>query len=215
MSAPSPPPELRARVAAAVRSDMQPLPVRTAAWRAGVGAWVLIAMLGATILTSHRGFRQVALWGPDTWAAVVASLVAALFYRGSVAAGRRYIDSAWPGRLALGAVFLAWGAWVGVRAEGFELAELVSFGTLACLFHGVAMVAGFLLVVRWMLRGTDPFAPTASAALLGAAAGLVAAAGVSIGCAALEGAHVLVAHWLVIPMAVLAAMAMLPRALRP
>ncbi len=67
----------------------------------------------------------------------------------------------------------------------------------------------------WVWRKTDPWTPRLSGALIGACAGIIASTSVGIVCAAGHGGHVLVGHWLVVPLLAIAGFAVSRRVLAP
>jgi hypothetical protein len=52
----------------------------------------------------------------------------------------------------------------------------------------------------WVWRKTDPWTPRLSGAFIGVAAGVVSSAHVGIVCAGDHGGHLMVGHWLVVPL---------------
>jgi hypothetical protein len=78
---------------------------------------------------------------------------------------------------------------------------------------GAGMLGGAAFM--WVWRKSDPWSPRVSGALIGACAGIIASAHVGIVCAGGHGGHVLVGHWLVVPLLAIAGFAIAPRVLAP
>ena len=80
----------------------------------------------------------------------------------------------------------AWATALGAMAGGCAMRSLGA---------GVAAGAAFM----WVWRKADPWTPRVSGALIGACAGVLASTCVGLVCAGGHGGHVLVGHWLSVP----------------
>lgn len=111
---------------------------------------------------------------------------------------------------------------VGIAAWSLYLVSTVSevdwssIGTASgcavrSLGAGIVGAAAFM----WVWRKTDPWTPRLSGALIGVCAGIVASAHVGIVCAGAHGGHVLIGHWLVVPVLAACGFAFSRRVLAP
>jgi hypothetical protein len=205
MSAPLPPPDLRARVLAAARSE--PARSRSAGIRRralaialGFAAAVAFGALVARPKLGGRPAGYVALVGA-AWIAVALVASWGALARGRSMLGRpiaQRIGIALVTPVALSAVALIgnwlWPQTVEVHA-GFVKDALC--GAFTMIFAAGPLVA-FLAV----FRGSDPLAPGMGGAALGAAAGAWGAFGIELFCNCPYPGHVLIGH--VLPVLLLA-----------
>lgn len=119
-------------------------------------------------------------------------------------------------KIAVVALLLAaWAAHVGGFCQGSSLASLYAGPTIACAAR--ATLVGLLSAgaFAWIWRRTDPFTPRLTGALVGVAAGSVAAATMGLTCPGTCAVHMAVGHTLIVPVLGLAAYAVSPRVLTP
>ncbi len=183
----------------AVADEMRPVRSHTVQQRALA---VLIAALASVALVmssygresvralnSERGAIALAALGALTVATLV---VATLVPRLQRALGRS-------GRLLLAAsVIGGWALFLWVFADG----EACSGSELGIGCGLRALGGGLVATVAtmWAWRKTDPWAPRAGGAIVGAAAGSIACAAVNVACATTHAGHIIVGHWLAVPL---------------
>ncbi len=105
------------------------------------------------------------------------------------------------GKLAALALLVSgWTAYLLVIASTPAPSGTIPMAALACAMRSLVsgVFAGLAAVLAF--RYADPWTPARSGALIGAAAGTIGAAGVGIGCGALDLGHLLVGHGLVVPL---------------
>ncbi len=108
------------------------------------------------------------------------------------------------GRRALLSLMIV-GAFVALLLPAADFLSLGEFfsgghlsGVLGCASHAMltATVCTGLLLLTW--RGTDPFTPGITGALLGAMGGLLATLGGGLACPSVEGIHLILGHGLMV-----------------
>jgi hypothetical protein len=214
MSAPLPPPldpALRDAVRASILSDLRPAPARSLASRA---ALVLAgALLGCGVAAVSFGKKLGAVVAhplEDVVGLVAVGVSAYVVARALAPRSRASARS----KLTMSAVLaLLWFAFLAFLADGGAPGPHAK--ATSCLM--VSSIGGLIAAAAalYAFRKTDPWAPRQSGALLGAAAGLVGAAGVGITCVYREGGHLAVGHALSIPLLALLGAALGKRVLRP
>lgn len=206
----------REAIRAAIAADLAPVRARSLRDRA------LIVLAGALLaLASAAPTFGMNLAGatPDPARGAIAGGVMMLLGSAAIVAcfapaGRPWLRAA--GRVAALAVLLAgWLGYLVVIATAPAPASAVELASLACAMRSV--VAGVFAGVAalWAFRNADPWTPARTGALLGAAAGGVAAAGVGIGCGSSALGHLLVGHGLVVPVLAVVGALVARRTLRP
>lgn len=96
----------------------------------------------------------------------------------------------------------AWGSAMGGMAIGCGVRSL-----------GAGVIAAGAMM--WVWRRTDPWTPRLSGALIGACAGIIASTGVGLVCTGGHGGHMLIGHWLAVPLLAIAGFAVSRRVLAP
>lgn len=189
MNARRPNPDLRARILQA--AQQQPSPTRAALvrkrWLAAVVA--LLWILGAAAMGKARpnlaGLVVFALWGAG---AVLTTSYVLSSRATSVGRPRLLLKLIGPA-LGLLVVLGAWfgGSMFGHSADGHT-------GHFACGAFTIAIAIVPLALGMWVERASDPIAPAASGAALGAVAGAWAGVAMSFLCGRSNTGHVLIGH---------------------
>jgi hypothetical protein len=203
MTTPVPPPDLRDRVLAEVRSAPV-APRSVGSWRrtlvacAGVGvSFAILMSIGGPGPYGRPQSYTVAL--AALWALVGAAVAWAGVARGPSMLGRPVSWRALAAILApVGLVvtaLLASALW----PPPFKVADLDKH--LTCIEFTVLMALGPLLAFTFLRRGSDPVAPRLTGAAIGAASGCIGAVGIELRCSHATLAHVALGH--VLPVALL------------
>jgi hypothetical protein len=69
--------------------------------------------------------------------------------------------------------------------------------------------------MMWVWRRADPWSPRVTGAFIGAASGCIATAGVSVACTMQHAGHLMLGHWLAVPLLALAGALVARRTLAP
>jgi hypothetical protein len=203
MTTPVPPPDLRTRVLAEVRSvPVAPRPAGS--WRrtfvAVLGVGVSFALLmsiggpGAYGRPQSYTLALAALW----------ALVGAVAAWAGVARGRSMLGHPASWR-ALAAILTPVALVITALVAGalwpppFKLADLDKHVT--CIEWTVLMALGPLVAFTFLRRGSDPVAPRLTGAAIGAASGCIGALGIELRCSHATLVHVALGH--VLPVVVL------------
>ncbi|HHH10782.1 MAG TPA: DUF1109 domain-containing protein [Sorangium sp.] len=199
----------------AIVADLQPTKARSLASRglavALVGVFavaVAVASFGVGGLTRAATAMPLALGS----GAIVAAAAASMFGFGPSSDGSFRKKRQWLLALALlsGWSFMLW----FIHDPATRHSVLTPTGA-ACALRGAMsslLATGGLL---WIWRRTDPWTPHLSGAVLGTTAGVLAAAGISMGCGGNHAGHLLWGHWLLVPLSAIVGTLVAPRILRP
>ncbi len=198
----------------AVADEMKPVQSSSVYQRALAGlvaalATVAVVMVsygqeGVHALSSPRGLMAVAVLG----ALMATTLVVAMFVP------RLQRGLGWGGRALLAAAVVS----------GWALLLWFFSGGDACAGGGLGYGCGLRALgggliaaaaTMWVWRKTDPWSPRAGGAIVGATAGSIACAAVNVACATHDAGHIIVGHWLAVPLLALVGALAAPRVLRP
>lgn len=113
-------------------------------------------------------------------------------------------------------ILAAWSIYLLTDAADADLSTALEGASLGCglrsLGAGVLGGAAFM----WVWRKADPWTPRVTGALIGTCAGVVASAHVGVVCSgAQHGGHLLVGHWLAVPLTALVGVLVSRRVLAP
>jgi hypothetical protein len=212
----SPSEATRDAIRRAVMADLEPGEVLSVKRRA---AYVFAAgVASAALVVVSYGAAGVHGLAKHVVATVVAGVVAAL---AALAIGGSFTPSmqARLGRSSRGlfvaSLIVAWTLYVFSGMTDQALGTAFAGPALGCGLR--SMLAGLLGCGAFMFiwRRTDPWTPRISGALIGGCAGTIASAGVGIPCAAEHGGHLLIGHWLAVPLLALFGALVARRVLAP
>jgi hypothetical protein len=96
--------------------------------------------------------------------------------------------------------FAAAVSWWVLRATDGDLMSGLAVKALGCAARSLGVGAFVWLALAWIWRGSDPWSPRRSGAVLGAVVGCTSCAAVGIACLTEHAGHVVVGHWLAIPL---------------
>jgi hypothetical protein len=198
----------------AILADLAPVRPRR------LGARMLVFFVAAVVaLALGVPTFGMVMPAPDLGRAVIAGLIvllaATLTITASFSPVRRWRFSASAKLLFVGLLLVGWVIHLVSLARTGAMAGAMQPAALVCGVRAVlaGMVAG--VAALWAFQYADPWSPRRSGALIGAAAGCVASAGVGISCGKSELGHLLLGHGgVVLLLAVLSAL-VAPRALKP
>jgi hypothetical protein len=212
-----PPAAIRDAIRAVVAADLAP--VRARSLRARV--LVVAAAAAATIALTAPSFGMNLTGTVPEYgrASIVASLVALLGILAIVGSfaplgGLRLGPRA--KLVTLGALLAGWAAYLVTIATALSSSGAAA-GMAATACATRSAVPGVLagIVSIWAFRHADPWTPRRTGALVGAAGGCIAAAGLGLSCGSLELGHLLLGHGLVVPLLALLGALTARRTLRP
>jgi hypothetical protein len=198
--------ETRDAIRRAVKDDLKP--VRALSMQARALLALAVAVLASVVgFALFGGLADAAASAPLRIGLVVVSLstvaMVVAFTPRAVGQASRNLKIA-----SIAAVGLGWTAYLALHCESGRLACALEGPAFGCAFRG--LVIGVLggAGLFWLWRKTDPWTPRLSGALVGGAAGCIAAATVTMLCGGLSAGHLIVGHWLVVPiLAIMGALA--------
>ncbi len=200
----------------AVRADLEPVRSASVSARVAMGAGAAIAC-GALVVISFGsagfdGLRRNLIAVAIT---AVAALLTALFVGASLS---RRADG-WSSRrartLLVATVITGWSLYIIASVTDEALGAALRWAAIGCSFRSVVAGLVGLGAMLWVWRGTDPWSPRVSGALMGACAGSIASAGVGIPCPSDQGGHLMLGHWLAVPILAAIGAAISKRVLAP
>jgi hypothetical protein len=208
--------DTRDAVRAAIVAELEPLEPMSVKKRAlfVLGAAVASAAL-AVVSYGSMGLHGLA---KNAVAVVVCGIVALL---ATLAIGGSYTEKGQQilGRnnrgLLVATLIVLWSLYLFAGMTDQALGTALAGPAIGCGLR--SLVAGALGggAMMWVWRNTDPWTPRISGALIGACAGSIASAGVGIPCAAELGGHLLIGHWIAVPLLALVGWLAAPRILAP
>ena len=200
----------------AVHADLCPVKRRSLGRRM---LFVLAAGLatGLLVVVSYGGFGFTGM-SRHVAATVVCSLLAGL---AAIALGGSFtpkVTALPPGStrmLLLATLVVTWSLYLVAGVADEAMATALSASSVGCGLRSTLAGAVGAGAFMWIWRKTDPWTPRLSGALIGACAGAIASAGVGIPCPPEQGGHMVVGHWLAVPVLALLGALMAPRVLSP
>jgi len=184
----------------AVRADMKPVRPTSVPARVAMVAGAALAC-GALVVISFgtAGFDGLRRNVIAVIITAVAAVLTALFVGGSLAWRSDGMNSKRGRALLVTTVIAGWSLYVLASITDEALGAALRWAAIGCSFRSV--VAGLigLGAMLWVWRKTDPWSPRISGALMGACAGSIASAGVGIPCPSDQGGHLMLGHWLAVP----------------
>lgn len=208
--------ETRDALRKAIRADIEPVGSASVGARVAMvagaafacGALVVISFGSAGVDGIRRNLMAVAI-------TAIAALLTALFVGGSLS---RRADG-WTSRraraLLVATVITGWSLYIVACVTDEALGAALRWAAIGCSFRSVVAGLAGLSAMLWVWRGTDPWSPRVSGALMGACAGSIASAGVGIPCPSGQGGHLMLGHWLAVPILAAIGAAVSKRVLAP
>ena len=194
----------RQAIREAVHADLQPVEAVSMKKRAlfVLGIGVASAML-AVISYGGAGLQGLAKHAASTVVTAVVALLATLAIAGSFTPTLQAKLGRSHRGLVLASLVVAWTVYLASNITDQALGTALAGPAIGCclrsLLSGLLGCSAFL----YIFRRTDPWTPRISGALLGACAGTIASAGVGIPCPSETGGHLMVGHWLAVPLVAL------------
>lgn len=210
-----PSPEIGAAIRQAVAADLEknvPRSLETRLWHGVAAAAIVggltIASFGPHALSasiSNRPALALGLFVTLTAVAVMASFFSPKLQ--NVGRDTRMLIVA--GSIA------AWSLYVVSTVSDPSLEGMLHHLSGGCALRtiGAGLVVGAAFM--WVWRKSDPWTPRVSGTLIGVCAGIVASIHVGVVCAGGPAGHVLMGHWIAVPILALAGYAVSRRALQP
>jgi hypothetical protein len=200
----------------AVHDDMCPVKRRSLGHRM---FFVLAAGLatGVLVVVSFGGFGLTGV-SRHVAATIVCSLLAglaALALGGSFTPRIQALPPKSTRMLLLATLVVTWSLYLVAGVADQALATALSASSVGCGLRSTLAGAIGAAAFLWIWRKTDPWTPRLSGALIGACAGAIASAGVGIPCPPAHGGHMVVGHWLAVPVLALLGALVAPRVLSP
>ena len=206
----------REAIREAVRADLKPVEAVSIHKRAlfVLGIGVASALL-VVISYGGAGLQGLAKHAVGTVVTAIVALLATLAIAGSFTPALQAKLGRSQRGLLLATVVVAWTVYLTANITDQALGTALAGPAIGCclrsLFAGLLGCGAFL----YIFRRTDPWTPRISGALLGACAGTIASAGVGIPCPSETGGHLMIGHWLAVPVVALVGALAARRVLEP
>ncbi|MEZ4441776.1 MAG: NrsF family protein [Polyangiaceae bacterium] len=200
----------------AVTADLRPVEILSVRRRMiyVLAAGVMCALL-AVVSFGAAGIHGMSRQVVGVAVAGVVALLAALAIGGSFTPrGHALLGSSTRG-LVVATLIVGWTIYLFSGMTDEALASAFAGPAIGCWLRslGAGILGGGVFMFIW--RGTDPWTPRLSGALIGACAGTIASAGVGIPCPSVHGGHLLIGHWLAVPVLALLGALVARRVLEP
>lgn len=197
----------------AVAADLDKIAPRSLKTRA-VHAMVIAVIVGTLTIASFGPRALARAFGdlPTLVVGAVITLITVLVATSAFAPRDKPLGRDTRG-LIVAAGIAAWSLYLvsSVSEVNWSSMGTASGCAVRSLAAGLVGAAAFM----WVWRKSDPWSPRLSGALIGVCAGIVASAHVGIVCAGGHGGHVLIGHWLVVPVLAACGFAFSRRVLAP
>jgi len=205
----------RQAIRGAVMADLAPVRGLSAVGRAALV--MLTGVLAIVAVVSSYGTASVSGSPPQIIAAAVGGVlvvVAGVALGGALSPAMARLPSRRSRALLVVGLVIAWSAFV------FAIAALSAehgcpYSSWGCLLRTLGTGTVLLGAWLWIWRRSDPWTPRVGGALIGALAGAIASAGGGIACLANSSVHLVVGHWLVVPLLAGAGALLARRAVAP
>jgi len=196
----SPSEATREAIRKAVLDDLKPVEAVSVRKRAlyvlGIG---IASALLVVISFGGAGLRGLAKHAVATIVTAAVAALASLAVAGSftpklqASLGRSYRG------MLIASLIIGWTVYLASHVTDQALGTALAGPAIGCWLR--SMLAGMvgLSAFLYVFRRTDPWTPRVTGALLGACAGAIASAGVGIPCPSETGGHLVVGHWLAVP----------------
>ena len=206
----------REAIRQAVLADLKPVEAVSMGKRAlfVLGIGVASALL-VVISYGGAGLQGLAKHVVGTVVTAVVAVLATLAIAGSFTPKLQAKLGRSQRALVLATLVVAWTVYLASNITDQALGTALAGPAIGCwlrsLLAGLVGCGAFL----YIFRRTDPWTPRISGALLGACAGTIASAGVGIPCPSETGGHLMVGHWLAVPLLALFGAIVARRVLEP
>ncbi len=202
----------RKAIRAAIAADLGPVQPATLPGRLLAGAAMLVVASAVIVATYGEMGVHAAVMSRSAIAAALGVLASVVIAMGIALSPRR--PARGPARAGLAAALaVGWSLYVlSFTSVSAIHVDAMAIGCAARSVGGGLVAAAAL---TWLWRRADPWTPRWTGALIGAAAGCIACAAVSVACPGADFGHLLVGHWLAVPLLAASWAALASRWLRP
>jgi hypothetical protein len=198
----------------AILADLEPVPARSLGAR--VGAVVGVVALGALLAVASfgaTGFERAPTHLAQLGVLGAVTLVGVLALGASFAPFAQSRFGSREKGVLVALWVLGWALYLSSQSSGGSLS--LAEGGWGCAVRGLAAGALAAVGMMWVWRRADPWSPRMTGAFIGAAAGCIASAAVGVVCTMPHAGHLMIGHWLAVPLLALGGALVSRRALAP
>lgn len=206
----------REAIRRAVRADLKPVEAVSMNKRALFVLGVGVASASLVVISyGGAGLKGLAKHAVGTVVTAIVALLATLAIAGSFTPKLQDKLGRSQRGLLLATLLVAWTVYLASHITDQALGTALAGPAIGCCLRSLLAGSIGCGAFLYIFRRTDPWTPRVSGALLGACAGTIASAGVGIPCPSETGGHLMVGHWLAVPLLALFGALVARRVLEP